>query len=257
MLEEQHGPLRLLRFETLAREPRLVHAVTTKPQNMAPHRGAGREDAIRWRRALCESLGLEFERLTASQQVMGADVITVAECDIGHGRQGRSTAVKFVDGLITDRPGVPLLMLSADCPPICAYDPARHVLGTIHAGWQGTVAGAAGHLVERMRAEHGCQPEHLKTAIAPSAGPMTYEVGQEVLRVARTRRNDADELIQTRGSRLTFDLWEANRRQLHEAGVPADQIEVAGLDTLTDDRFWSHRRDGKDAGRFALIVALV
>ncbi len=86
---------------------------------------------------------------------------------------------------------------------------------------------------------------------------MSYEVGEVVLRVARTRLPDADELIRQRNSMLTFDLWEANRRHLIEAGVPASRIEVAELDTMTDDRFWSHRRDGANAGRFALIVALV
>lgn len=256
MIEQQHGSLRLLHFESLAREPGLVHAVTTKPQNMAPHRGAGRAEAIRWRRALCDALGLRFDRLSAPQQVMGADVLTVAECDIGRGREGRAGSVPFVDGLICHRPGIPLLLLSADCPLICAYDPQQRVVGAVHAGWQGTVAGAAGQLVHRMSAEHGCEPAQLKTAIAPSAGPTSYEVGEEVLRVARTRRRDADELIQVREGRLTFDLWEANRRQLCEAGVPAAAVEVAGIDTITDERFWSYRREGREAGRFALIVAL-
>jgi hypothetical protein len=257
MIEQQLGSLRLLSFESLAGEPGLIHAVTTRPLNMAPHRGLGREEAIRWRRALCDVLGLAFDRLTSPEQVMGADVLTLADCDVGSGRDGRAGAVKFVDGLITDRMKVPLLLLSADCPLICAYDPVRHVVGAVHAGWQGTLADGTGQLVRRMSAEHGCRPAHLKAAIAPSAGPMSYEVGEEVLRVARTRRNDADELIQVREGRLTFDLWETNRRQLLEFGVPADHIEVAGLDTITDERFWSHRRDGKDAGRFALIVALV
>ncbi|MBI4580236.1 MAG: polyphenol oxidase family protein, partial [Planctomycetes bacterium] len=55
---------------------------------------------------------------------------------------------------------------------------------------------------------------------------------------------------------LYFDLWAANRRQLTAAGVPADRVETAGICTICDQRFWSHRRDGESTGRFALFVGL-
>ncbi len=256
MREERCGDLTLLRFEILADAPRLAHAVAGRPHNFAPHRGPQRDEAVRRRRQVCDLLKLPFERLTSPAQVHGPDVLAVEEGDIGCGRDGRESAVPHVDGLITDRPGVPLVLLSADCPLVCVFDPDRPAVGAVHASWKGTVAGAAGRLVAMMARTFGSRTERLRAGVAPSAGPCCYEVGHDVRRLARTRLEQADRFFIERDGRLFFDLWEANRRQLIDAGVPATAIEVAGLCSICDRRFWSHRREGPETGRTALFIGL-
>lgn len=256
MIETTYGDIRLLAFERLARESGLIHAVTTRPQNYAPHRGDGKEGAIEARREVCRILGVSYDRLTSPAQVHGADVLAVDDLDVGCGRDGRGTAVANVDGLLTDKPGVPLILMSADCPLVLAYDAKRRAVGAVHASWKGTVGRAAEHLVHRMRAEFGCDPADLMAAVCPSAGPCCYEVGRDVLRLARTRLDDAGACFVHRDGRMYFDMWEANRGQLLAAGVPEGRIEMAGICSICDRRFWSHRRDGETAGRTALFVGL-
>lgn len=256
MLEHTYGDIRLLAFDRLSQEAGLAHAITTRPQNYAPHRGEGREHAVHSRQEVCRILGLCYDRLTSPAQVHGADVLAVDESDIGCGRDGRGSAVTHVDGLLTDRPDVPLILMSADCPLIVAYDPRRRAIGAVHASWKGTVGRAAEHLVHRMNAEFGCRPAELLAGICPSAGPCCYEVGREVLRLARTRLDDADACFVHRDGRMSFDMWTANQQQLVAAGVPAESIEIAGVCTICDRRFWSHRRNGESAGRTALFVGL-
>jgi len=256
LIETSHGDLRLLAFERLSQAAGFRHAITTRPQNYAPHRGSGRADAVRWRKRVCEILGVGFEPLTSPEQVHGAEVLALKEADLGCGRDGRQSAVRFVDGLMTQRRGVPLVLLSADCPLVCAYDPVAGAIGAVHASWQGTVARAAENLVHQMERSFGSAPGRLLVGIAPSAGPCCYEVGEHVRRIARTRLDDTDSCFVTRGGRIVFDLWESNVRQLMGAGVPREQIEVAGVCTICDPRFWSHRRDGSEAGRNALFLAL-
>ena len=256
MIEESHGDLTLLRFDWLSDEPGLVHAVTTRPANYAPHRGRGRAEAVAWRQRVCDALNVPFENLTSPEQVMGGEVLPIGDGDVGCGRDGRDSAVRFVDGLVLDRPGVPMILLSADCPLVCVYDPDLIVVGAVHTSWQGTMAGAAENLVTQMVRTFGCDTSRLRAAISPSAGPCCYEVGEEVRRIARTKLKDADVDVADRNGRLVLDLWSANRRQLLGTGIPPDRIEVAGLCSICDERFWSHRRDGSDAGRFALFVAL-
>lgn len=256
MIEQRHDGLTLLVFENLSRSPGLVHAFTTRPQNYAPHRGVGSEQAVHWRQEVCRILGVPFDRLTSPAQVHGADVLAVEDLDIGCGRDGRGSAVPSVDGLLTDRPGVPLILMSADCPLICVHDRKRQAIGAVHASWRGTVAGAATHLVRRMAAEFNSDPDNLLAAICPSAGPCCYEVGRDVVRIARTRLEDADACFVHRDGRTYLDLWKANRQQLISAGVPGESIETAALCSICDCRFWSHRRDGNTAGRSALFIAL-
>jgi YfiH family protein len=255
-LESVHNDIRLLQFEGLARQPGLIHAVTTRPANMAPHRGVGCERSVEWRRQICDLLGIPFDRLTAPAQVHGGDSLLIEDCDVGRGRDGRETAVAYVDGLLTDRRDVPMIVLSADCPVICAFDPRRPAIGAVHASWQGTIALAAAQLVRMMTRAFDSDPAQLRAAICPSAGPCCYEVGEEVRRVARTKLNEADSCFVERGEKLYFDLWTANRRQMLDQGVSPAHIELAGLCSICDSRFWSHRRDGAEAGRFGLIAAL-
>ncbi len=256
MLSTSHASLTLLHFDRLSREPGLIHAFTTRPQNYAPHRGSGRDHAVDHRRRVCEILGLDFDKLTSPEQVHGGEVIAVEASDIGCGRDGRGGAVRFVDGLVTSIPGVPLILMSADCPLVLAYDPVQRAIGAVHSSWQGTVAHATAHMIRVMQQQLGCDPRHMLAAISPSAGPCCYEVGDDVRRISRTKLADADRFFPRQGGRMTFDLWSANRRQLLDAGLPAENIDIAGLCSICDPRFWSHRRDGSHAGRSALFIGM-
>ncbi|NLX13835.1 MAG: laccase domain-containing protein [Phycisphaerales bacterium] len=256
MIEATYADLTLLQFENLDQEAGLTHAFTTRPQNYAPHRGMGKDKAIDARRKVCDILGASFDRLTSPAQVHNALILRIEEEDIGRGRDGRDSALPYVDGLVTDRPNLPMILLSADCPLVCVYDPDRPAVGGCHASWLGTVGGITGQLVRRMLTEFGSRPERLRAAITPSAGPCCYEVGHEVRRIARDTISEADTFLIERNGQLFFDLWAANRRQLTDAGLKEGNIETASLCSICDQRFWSHRRDGADAGRSALIVNL-
>lgn len=257
MIERSCGDLTLLHFDSLVGLSGLAHAVTTRPQNYAPHRGPGRRHAIHWRRRVCGILGAPFDSLTSPEQVHGSDVLPLEPGDAGRGRDGHQTAIRFVDGLVTNMRRVPLVILSADCPLVMVYDPGTPAVGVVHASWRGTVGLAADNLVRQMVRSYGSDPAGMRAAISPSAGPCCYEVGQDVQRVARTRLSDADAFFVENKGRLCFDLWAANRSQLIAAGVLPANIETAGLCSICDRRFWSYRRDGLDAGRFALFVSLL
>jgi hypothetical protein len=246
----------LLCFESLADCPKLVHVFTAKPWNLAPHRGPDRHLALANRRRLCAALGLEFDKLTAASQIHSPYVLAVTEADVGRGRDGRHSAVPYADGLITDRPGVALLSLSADCPTLLAYDPRRPAVGVAHASWRGTLCGVGTTLVGQMVRCFGCRPADLLAGIGPSAGPCCYEIRNDVRRVAETRLDDSHRFIGERDGRLYLDLWTTLREQLIRAGVPARNIESPGLCSICDERFYSHRRDGPETGRFGLVCAL-
>lgn len=250
----EHGPL--FQFEHLADQPLVRHAVAARPCNYAPHRGPGCEEAIIARQNVCQSLGLAYEKLTSPSQVHGPQVLPVQVADVGRGREGRSTSIPFVDGLICDLPGVPLVLMSGDCPLIAVFDPDRPAVGAVHASWHGTMSHASDNLVRQMSRCYGSRPERMLAAIAPSGGPCCYEVGQEVLRIAEGRLSRVEECFAIRDGRLYLDLWAANRRQLLDAGLQAEHIEIAGLCSICDQRFWSHRREGAQTGRFALFIGL-
>jgi hypothetical protein len=256
MIEQRLEELVLLSFERLAQESGFVHAVTGGRPNFAPHRGQGRNEAIQWRQRVCQRMGMPFERLTSPAQIHGNLILKVEKEDEGQGRFGRDTAIPYVDGLVCDAPGVPLILLSADCPLVVVCDPDRPAVGAVHASWLGTVSRITSALVEQMVTNFDSDPARLLAGIAPSAGPCCYEVGEEVYRIAQTRLEKPDDCFRSEGGKLYLDLWRANQQQLMAGGVPDENIEVAEICSICDERLWSHRRDGSEAGRFALFCGL-
>lgn len=256
MVETVFHDTLLFQFSGLSEAAGLVHAVSSRPWNLAPHRGPDAHLAVERRKALCSHLGISFDRLTAPEQVHGAEVVALDRSEIGAGGHGRQHAVRYVDGLITDEPDVGIVILSADCPMILVYDEAGPVLGAAHASWRGTVAGITPHLVRSMAKQYGCKPERLVAGICPSAGPCCYEIGPEVARIVAQRFDDPGRYLPVRNDRLTLDLWQANFDQLVAVGVRPDRIERADLCSICDERFFSHRREGEGTGRTALIAAI-
>jgi purine-nucleoside/S-methyl-5'-thioadenosine phosphorylase / adenosine deaminase len=160
------------------------------------------------------------------------------------------------DIILSNMPGITLLMRFADCVPVLFHDPIRKVIGIAHAGWMGTVRGVARIAIEAMQTNFGTRPDEVLTAIGPSIGPDHYAVGQDVaVNVQQSFGQDASRLLAKRDGKLYFDLWLANRLALEQAGVR--QIEMAGLCTACHmDDWYSHRAEHGRTGRFGAIIAL-
>jgi len=177
------------------------------------------------------------------RQVHGADVVTVVEAP---------TTPPAADAAVTTRIGMPLVVLVADCAPIALVAPGA--VAVVHAGWRGSAVRAAGAAVEVLRERFGSAPQDVVAGIGPAIGPCCYTVGQDVVEAFA----DRPDLFTAVDSGQRLDLWEANRRALVEAGVPAEHIEVAGICTqCQSERFFSHRANGgQPAGRFAAGIRL-
>jgi YfiH family protein len=160
------------------------------------------------------------------------------------------------DALVTDVPGVFLMLRFADCVPVLFHDPVRQAVGLAHAGWRGTVSHIARATVEKMVDAFGCSPADIRAGIGPSIGPCCYEVGPEVVSAAQKAFPDAPFVLQRgSGERWHFDLWAANHHQLAAAGVT--EIELSGLCTACrTDEWFSHRAEGGRTGRLAAVIGL-
>lgn len=174
------------------------------------------------------------------------------------GPGGDVQVIPNADGLITDRRGLALVITAADCVPVYLYDPVRRVIGMVHAGWRGTVAGIAAAAVRAMQAHYGCDPADIHAAIGPSIGPCCYEVDEPVAGPVRRHYGaQASALLRpaTRDGRYMLDLWAANRLDLASAGV--GQVYTAAVCTACQrDRLFSHRAEAGGAGRGAAIIVM-
>jgi hypothetical protein len=229
--------------------------------NTALHVGDAEGDVIRNRRRIAGRLGWPFEAWTSAGQVHGNHVYRVTAKDRGKGRERPEDAVAEADALITDVPGVLLVMYFADCVPIYFYDPDHSAIGLAHAGWRGTALDVAGETVRAMAAAFGSRPERLYAAIGPSIGPCCYEVDEPVLdrllplaeTLGRFGGPGAEALtVPARPGRAAANLKEFNRRLMMKAGILPSRIEISRWCTgCRTDLFFSHRREGGKTGRMA------
>lgn len=198
-------------------------------------------------------LGVDDAKACTVWQVHSADVV-IANAPV----QGRRW-LAHADALMTDRAGVPLSMRFADCTPILYHDPRKGVIAIAHAGWRGTVQGIAGGVVRAMVKAYGCDPADIHAGIGPAIGPRKYQVGEEVTAAVQAHFGVTDGLIRRDPADGTayLDLWASNRLDLERAGVPAAQIDVAGMCTAEHvDEFFSHRQEKGKTGRFGAVIAL-
>jgi hypothetical protein len=199
---------------------------------------------------MVDALELNGKQVCTVWQVHGTDTIQV-----NGPRPDRAWLAK-ADGMITDKTDVALTMRFADCSPVLLYDPVHHALGMAHAGWRGTVAGAAASTLKAMQETFGTRPPEVLAAIGPSIGPAAYQVGEEVVQAVEDHFGVTEGFIRrAEDGSAYFDLWEANRHTLAQAGVAS--IEVAGICTASNiDEFFSHRAEKGRTGRFGVVVAL-
>jgi polyphenol oxidase len=259
----QQGGLRVLAWPALDRYP--VDALVTTRHggvsagayatlNLSFGVGDRPQDVLENRRRAATALGAGLDDFVFGSQVHGATARVVTRADRGAGAAVAGAGVGEADALVTSDPGTVLGVLVADCVPIVLYDPGAHVLGCVHAGWRGTVAGVTGAAVAAMAAL-GTRPGDVIAGIGPAIGPDRYQVGEEVARAVREYFGErAPMVIRPDGTgRWLCDLWSANRLLLRDAGVAEDSIHVAAVPTGAD--FFSNRA-ARPCGRFGVLARL-
>ena len=169
------------------------------------------------------------------------------------------------DAFITALPGVAIGVRTADCVPILLYDARRHIVAAVHSGWKGTVLHIVQKAIDVMAAQFGCEPCDMRAVIGPSIGPDSFQVGPEVVEQFKAAGFAMDDIWsdcgQGDGTPMSgghhIDLWRANRWLLENAGVQAGNIHVCGIDTFTDETFFSARREGTKCGRIINSIRLL
>jgi YfiH family protein len=172
----------------------------------------------------------------------------------------------IADGIMTDIPGMPLLVRGADCASVCIYDPVNQAVGLFHCGWRGTAKKLAVKGVKRMQDFYGSEPRDLVIIIGPHAGALTneYEVGEDVLKefslrykdiapfFCESRRNKGKYLLSLAGA-ITISLLEVG---VLEYNVQQSYISTMGLTgggLFHSERIERERREGRTSPMVAVL----
>lgn len=251
------GRLSVFKFESFKSHKNIVHFITTKEGwvsgNKPRFTGDEEHEYAEFRKELAVSGEWETTQFVFPRQTHSDHVEVVQQIN-------PLPAIPDTDALITNQPGLFVCVQTADCVPVLVYDPVKRVVAAIHAGWKGTVSKIAGKTVRRMVETYGSNPTDLVVGIGPSIHMHAYEVGPEVVSLVENNFRNTGALLKPslKTGHAYFDLWEANKTVLGEAGIPEENIEIMGLCSFEHpDLFYSARRDGTDTGRMVSGIALV
>lgn len=197
------------------------------------------DDAVRQnRKALVSDYGLPSDPQWL-YQVHGTDVVRF---------DNPFQEEPLADASVTSKRQQVLAVLTADCLPVLFCNAAGTEIAAAHAGWRGLAAGVLEETVAAMQSA----PETVMAWLGPAAGAERYEVGEEVRQAFLSADEQAESAFTpTRPGHFLIDLYALARIRLQKAGVA--NIHGGGFCTLSDIRFYSHRREQR-TGRMATVI---
>ena len=220
--------------------------------NIAIKEGETEENVEKNLSILSDALDFSLENLVCTHQPHSDIVRVVSKKDhlsIFHRAYPES------DGIVTNDPGVALMIFTADCTPLLFHDPVTGAVGAAHAGWRGTAADIGGKTVKAMADAFGCDPKNIRAAIGPNIGGCCFETDADVPEAMIAALGDeAKTYIRQVGQKYYVNLKEINACFLRRAGVAHIEIST-DCTACRPDRFWSHRvTRGQRGSQGAVIV---
>lgn len=178
-------------------------------------------------------VGVAETHLNTAFQIHSADAVVAHKPFFGERPRG--------DALVTDRPGIAIGVLAADCGPVLFADGEAQVIGAAHAGWQGALKGVLENTIETME-KLGARRERIVAALGPSISQANYEVGPDFVErfLAADARNERYFLPSQRPGHAMFDLRGYSVDRLRAAGVRAEMLDRCTY--ADEDLFFSYRR---------------
>ena len=207
-------------------------------------------------RRFCEAVGVDMQGCVLSKQVHEDTVRHVTAAD--RGKNLFIPADYTADALVTNEPGLSLMVFSADCIILLFHDPVSRSIGAVHAGWRGTALDLPAKAVGEMGRLFGARPENIRVAIGAGIGPCCFETHDDVPDTMRAAfGGGVEDYISPRDEKWTVDLKAVNAWRLREAGVAAEHIDVCPLCTACrTDLYWSHRITGDRRGVQGALIGL-
>lgn len=242
--------IRTIKPELLKKHPELLIAISTKQGGVSPAPyylnlglsvGDKEENVQENRKRFFNSLDISLDRVVMQKQIHSDNISVVNE----------SCFIQDSDALITNEKNLFLAISIADCIPVFLYSPDKKVIAGIHSGRKGTQYKIALKVVHRMINEYGVNASELIAYIGPGISGENYEVSKDA----------AEEFYsctyETENGKYFIDLKREVYKQLTDAGLKKENIEISSYCTFRDEElFHSHRREKGLTGRMFGVIGI-
>tara|TARA_B100000787_G_scaffold2455_1_gene1834 strand:+ start:527 stop:1285 length:759 start_codon:yes stop_codon:yes gene_type:complete len=162
------------------------------------------------------------------------------------------------DALITDRKGLPIAVLTADCAPILIYDDKKEMIAAIHAGWKGAYTGIIKKVIKFMILK-GCSSQNITAVVGPCILVDNYEIKEDLKKKFIKKDKKNINFFKNIKDKNYFNLNKYIHFQLKSLNIK--KIDIINKDTFdAKNNFFSARRsisrNEKDFGRNISIIMI-
>ena len=214
------------------------------------------EKVLDSRKHFLKKIDIDINKTICMWVTHGNKIIEADEKLTGVSMLDYRNAVK-VDGLITDKKGIFLFLLIADCLPVIIYDPVKRVVALVHAGWKGIDLKIAKEAAHFLIKSYKSDPKNLIVGIGPCVYKESF-IKENPSQIGDPEWKGFIKLL--KNNIYSVDLLGFTKKQLLECGIFQENIFESGIDTAKNNNFFSHIREGKlpidKQGRFACVVGL-
>ncbi len=192
---------------------------------------------------ICESAGLNRNKIVAGSQTHSNNVRVVTSEDIGN-------RIENNDGLITKEKGLVLATSHADCVPVFFYDKNKEVIAMVHSGWKSTLSNISKNTIRKMVEVFDTNPKDVLVGVGASICYDCFEVEEDVLNLFLNEFEHAKDCYKQKNeTKYLIDLKKIIVNQLLNEGVILENIDVTDVCTMcSEDTFFSYRLMGSKRG---------
>jgi polyphenol oxidase len=204
------------------------------------------------REVFLKRLGIKRRGIVALSLLGGTEIVDVDRNDIGK--------MIEADAAITTVEKLPLFMVVGDCFPVVMWEPVKKILALVHCGRTGIEGHIVDKVIDKLR-YLGADMKDITVKIGPGARKESYKFATEDL-VQRLNNDDpewGEWLFEDGNGKTMIDLIGFMKKQLTDAGIKPENIEDCGIDTISDENYFSHyrsRRNGEKEARFGVVTMM-
>ncbi len=234
-------------FEELQKFP-LIHGVSTKSYGNMSYVHGSKAEVDSNRKKFSGALGIDLSKTAQASLVHGTKVVIANEPKL----------YEDIDGLITNKPGLALWIMTGDCAPIILYDPVQKVLGLLHSGWKGTVGKISVVAISKMLTDFNSKIGDIVVAIGPSIEKCCYLNPTPNVQENLPEWSNFIKNLDVKNALIDLNGFTIN--QLTEIGIKKDNIFWANYCTKdhSNEFFCSQEETAGETvpGRFATVVQM-
>lgn len=222
----------------------IFNIMSLKPIDIKGRENYFKEDVPK----LLEKMKLSYKSINVTRQTHSNNISII---DASNG------SINFyddTDGLITEAKDV-LIIKSADCLPLIIYDSKNHRLAAVHSGWKGTANSIVKEAIRKLF-DLGSKPEDLSLYVGPHIQKSSFEVMDDVKKIFEDKFHYDDIIERKDETHYLIDLGRVVKMDAMSLGMKEENIYLSSVDTVTDERFQSYRRDKKAYGLMYTLVCL-